>query len=44
MLLFGFTYLWVSANQCLNAGGQAFGWYCLFSAITASRASSARAA
>ena len=25
----------VSANQYLNAGGRAFGWYCLFVAITA---------
>ena len=35
ILLFAFTYLWVSANQYLNAGGRAFGWYCLFVAITA---------
>lgn len=35
VLLFAFTYLWVSANQFLNAGGHAFGWYCLFVAITA---------
>ena len=35
ILLFAFTYLWVSANQFLNAGGRAFGWYCLFVAITA---------
>ena len=34
-LLFAFTYLWVAANQFLNAGGRAFGWYCLFVAITA---------
>jgi putative amide transporter protein len=35
ILLFAFTYLWVSANQYLNAEGRAFGWYCLFVAITA---------
>lgn len=35
ILLFAFTYLWVAANQYLNAGGRAFGWYCLFVAITA---------
>ena len=35
ILLFAFTYLWVAANQYLNAGGHAFGWYCLFVAITA---------
>jgi hypothetical protein len=35
ILLFAFTYLWVAANQFLNAGGRAFGWYCLFVAITA---------
>jgi hypothetical protein len=35
ILLFGFTYLWVALNQFLNAGGRAFGWYCLFVAITA---------
>ncbi|HEY7144980.1 MAG TPA: AmiS/UreI family transporter [Streptosporangiaceae bacterium] len=35
ILLFAFTYLWVSANQYLNAGGRAFGWYCLFVAVTA---------
>src|SRR6266566_4098214 len=29
ILLFAFTYLWVSFNQYLNAGGRAFGWYCL---------------
>jgi hypothetical protein len=38
ILLFAFTYLWVAANQFLNAGGRAFGWYCLFVAITAIRA------
>ncbi|HET7012458.1 MAG TPA: AmiS/UreI family transporter [Streptosporangiaceae bacterium] len=35
ILLFAFTYIWVSFNQFLNAGGRAFGWYCLFVAITA---------
>jgi putative amide transporter protein len=35
VLLFAFTYLWVAANAFLNAGGRAFGWYCLFVAITA---------
>jgi hypothetical protein len=35
ILLFAFTYLWVAVNQFLNAGGRAFGWYCLFVAITA---------
>ena len=35
ILLFAFTYLWVAANNFLNAGGLAFGWYCLFVAITA---------
>jgi putative amide transporter protein len=35
ILLFAFTYLWVAANIFLNAGGRAFGWYCLFVAITA---------
>jgi putative amide transporter protein len=35
ILLFAFTYLWVAANNFLNAGGRAFGWYCLFVAITA---------
>lgn len=35
ILLFAFTYLWVAANNFLNAGGHAFGWYCLFVAITA---------
>jgi hypothetical protein len=35
ILLFAFTYLWVAFNQFLNAGGHAFGWYCLFVAITA---------
>lgn len=35
VLLFAFTYLWVAANQFLNAGNHAFGWYCLFVAITA---------
>jgi hypothetical protein len=35
ILLFAFTYLWVAANNILNAGGHAFGWYCLFVALTA---------
>lgn len=35
VLLFAFTYLWVTINQFLNAGGHSFGWYCLFVAITA---------
>jgi hypothetical protein len=35
VLLFAFTYLWVAANNFLTAGGRAFGWYCLFVAITA---------
>jgi hypothetical protein len=35
ILLFAFTYLWVAFNQYLDAGGRAFGWYCLFVAITA---------
>jgi hypothetical protein len=35
ILLFAFTYLWVAFNQYLNAGGHAFGWYCLFVAVTA---------
>jgi hypothetical protein len=35
ILLFAFTYLWVAANNFMNAGGRAFGWYCLFVAITA---------
>lgn len=35
ILLFAFTYLWVAANNFLSAGGRAFGWYCLFVAITA---------
>jgi hypothetical protein len=35
ILLFAFTYLWVACNNFLNAGGRAFGWYCLFVAVTA---------
>jgi putative amide transporter protein len=35
ILLFAFTYLWVAFNGFLDAGGRAFGWYCLFVAITA---------
>ena len=35
IFLFAFTYLWVAINGFLDAGGRAFGWYCLFVAITA---------
>jgi hypothetical protein len=35
ILLFAFTYLWVALNTFLGANGRAFGWYCLFVAITA---------
>lgn len=35
VLLFAFTYLWVAANNILNAGAHGFGWYCLFVAVTA---------
>jgi putative amide transporter protein len=35
ILLFAFTYLWVAYNQFMNVSGHAFGWYCLFVAITA---------
>lgn len=35
ILLFAFTYIWVAFNQFLDAGGHAFGWYCLFVAVTA---------
>ena len=35
VLLFGFTYLWVAANQFLGASGRGLGWFCLFVAITA---------
>lgn len=35
ILLFAFTYLWVAFNNFLGAGGRAFGWYCLFVAVTA---------
>jgi putative amide transporter protein len=35
ILLFAFTYLWVATNIYLGADGRAFGWYCLFVAITA---------
>jgi putative amide transporter protein len=35
ILLFAFTYLWVAFNQYLNPNGHAFGWYCLFVALTA---------
>jgi hypothetical protein len=34
-LLFAFTYLWLAANMFIGADGRAFGWYCLFVAITA---------
>jgi hypothetical protein len=32
--LFAFTYLWIAANQFLNAGNHAFGWFCFFIAVT----------
>jgi uncharacterized protein YjeT (DUF2065 family) len=35
ILLFAFTYLWVAYNQFAGVSGHAFGWYCLFVAITA---------
>jgi hypothetical protein len=35
ILLFAFTYLWVATNIFLGADGRAFGWYCLFVAVTA---------
>jgi hypothetical protein len=35
ILLFAFTYLWVAYNQYQPVNGHAFGWYCLFVAITA---------
>jgi hypothetical protein len=35
ILLFAFTYLWVAFNQFLGVRGHAFGWYCLFVAVTA---------
>ena len=35
VFLFAFTYLWVAFNAFLDAGGRAFGWFCLFVAITA---------
>ena len=35
ILLFAFTYLWVAFNQYITGSGRAFGWYCLFVAITA---------
>lgn len=36
ILLFAFTYLWVAYNQWVPAtDGHAFGWYCLFVAVTA---------
>jgi putative amide transporter protein len=35
ILLFAFTYLWVALNTFLDVDGRAFGWYCLFVAVTA---------
>jgi putative amide transporter protein len=35
ILLFAFTYLWVAYNQFSPVNGHAFGWYCLFVAMTA---------
>ena len=35
IMLFAFTYLWVAYNNYVDAGGRAFGWYCLFVAVTA---------
>lgn len=35
IFLFAFTYLYVGVNQFLDRGGHAFGWYCLFVAVTA---------
>lgn len=35
IFLFAFTYLYVAINQFLDQGGHAFGWYCLFVAVTA---------
>jgi hypothetical protein len=35
ILLFAFTYLWVAYNQFAAVNGHAFGWYCLFVAMTA---------
>lgn len=35
VMLFGFTYMFVGCNQCINSGNRAFGWYCLFVAVTA---------
>lgn len=35
ILLFAFTYLWVAYNQFAPVNGHAFGWYCLFVAMTA---------
>jgi hypothetical protein len=35
IFLFAFTYLYVGINQFLDRGGHAFGWYCLFVAVTA---------
>jgi putative amide transporter protein len=35
IMLFAFTYLWVAYNQYADVNGHAFGWYCLFVAVTA---------
>lgn len=35
IMLFGFTYLFVALNQNTGAGNHAFGWFCLFVAVTA---------
>lgn len=35
IMLFGFTYLFVALNQLMQHGDHAFGWFCLFIAITA---------
>jgi len=35
IMLFGFTYLFIAANQLMNTGNHAFGWFCLFIAISA---------
>jgi len=35
IMLFAFTYLWVAYNQFTIVNGHAFGWYCLFVAVTA---------
>lgn len=38
-LLFSFTYLWNGINNALGLDGRAFGWFCLFVALTAGPAS-----